>query len=116
MNETKRRALIAKAIAEHVMSGNTVSNPQTLEDSINTALSSSLVIDRFPLDYKGWTINIKMGKEFKGARGSVRNKRGYSAVRNSDGKVIEYAPSYDVSPSLSGIKVLIDVQEKQDET
>lgn len=66
----------------------------------------------FPMEYKGWKIEIKMGREFKGARGSVKNKRGYVATRISDGKVTEFAPSYDTNPSVQAIKIMIDAEER----
>jgi hypothetical protein len=66
----------------------------------------------FPMEYKGWRIEIKMGHQFKGARGSVRNKRGYIATRISDGKVVQFAPSYDTTPSVQTVKILIDVEER----
>lgn len=66
----------------------------------------------FPMEYKGWTITIKMGHEFKGARGSVKNKRGYVATRASDKKVVEFAPSYDSNPSVQIVKIMIDAEER----
>lgn len=66
----------------------------------------------FPMEYKGWKIEIKMGREFKGARGSVKNKRGYVATRLSDGKVQEFAPSYDTTPSVQAVKIMIDAEER----
>jgi hypothetical protein len=66
----------------------------------------------FPMEYKGWKIEIKMGREFKGARGSVKNKRGYVAIRISDLKTVEFAPSYDTTPSVQAVKIMIDMEER----
>jgi hypothetical protein len=66
----------------------------------------------FPMEYKGWKIEIKMGHEFKGTRGSVKNKRGYVATRISDGKVTEFPPSYDTNPSVQTVKIMIDMEER----
>jgi hypothetical protein len=66
----------------------------------------------FPMEYKGWKIEIKMGREFNGARGSVKSKRGYVATRISDGKVTEFAPSYDTTPSVQAVKIMIDMEER----
>jgi hypothetical protein len=66
----------------------------------------------FPLEYKGWRIEIKSGADF-GARGSVKGKRGYIATRLSDGKTHKLAPSYDVSPTLAGVKQIIDIEERR---
>lgn len=66
----------------------------------------------FPMEYKGWKIEIKMGHEFKGTRGSVKNKRGYVATRITDGKITEFAPSYDSNPSIKAVKTMIDIEER----
>lgn len=69
----------------------------------------------FPMEYKGWRIEIKMGREFKGTRGSVKSKRGYVATRLSDGKVQEFAPSYDTNPNVQAVKIMIDAEERAKE-
>jgi len=69
----------------------------------------------FPIEYKGWRIEIKMGREFKGTRGSVKGKRGYIATRTSDGKIVEFAPSYDCTPSVSAVKTMIDAEVRAEE-
>lgn len=64
----------------------------------------------FPMEYKGWRIEIKMGHEF-GRRGAVANYRGYVATRLSDGKTHNLMPSSAGPASLSGAKAIIDIEE-----
>jgi hypothetical protein len=83
-----------------------------LVEKARTLLAEKFTSTTFPMEYKGWKIEIKMGHEFKGTRGSVKNKRGYVATRISDGKTVQFAPSYDSTPSVQAVKIMIDVEEK----
>jgi hypothetical protein len=83
-----------------------------LVEKATKALSGKLVITKFPIEYKGWKIEIKMGREFKRTRGSVKGKRGYVATRLSDGKTTEFAPSYDTTPCVQSVKIMIDAEER----
>lgn len=89
-----------------------VEDHDKLVEKAKKFLSGKLVITKFPMEYKGWKIEIKMGREFKGTRGSVKGKRGYVATRISDGKISEFPPSYDTTPSVQAVKIMIDVEER----
>lgn len=83
-----------------------------LVEKAKKILSEKAASATFPMEYKGWKIEIKMGHEFKGTRGSVKGKRGYVATRISDGKITEFAPSYDTTPSVQAVKCMIDAEER----
>ena len=72
-------------------------------------------MEKFPLEYNDWTISIKMGHEFPGTRGSVRKMRGYTAVNKFSGKTQEFRPQYGCQQSLSGIKKILDLLDKNRE-
>ena len=98
---------------ENICSGTTYTEEyKALVEKARNLLKAKLTITRFPMEYKGWKIEIKMGHEFKGIRGSVKKKRGYVATRLSDGMVSMFAPSYDTTPSLQSVKIMIDAEER----
>ena len=81
-----------------------------------TADERSSKTSKFPLTYKGWKIQVRQGKDFKGTRGSVRNKRGYVATKKklSMGyRELEFRPTYDTSPTLGTVKSLLDLEEQK---
>jgi hypothetical protein len=61
------------------------------------------------MTYNDWTIEIKMGHEFKGTRGSVRRMRGYIATNKFNGKVQEFRPQSGCLQSLTLIKKTLDL-------
>lgn len=63
----------------------------------------------FPQIWKGWSIQIRMGHEFKGTRGSTRRSRGYVAVKGD--RVQEFPPSGGQPASLAGVRAWIDLVE-----
>lgn len=89
-----------------------VEDHEKLVEKAKKILSEKPASITFPMGYKGWKIEIKMGHQF-GRRGAVANYRGYLATRLSDGKTHKLIPSSAGPASINDVKAIIDVEEGQ---
>lgn len=98
-----------KAVVEaHLKAGNVVTEVDNLVNALETALKPKGL--SFPCEYGGWKVEIKMGHEFKGTRGSTRRSRGYVATNNSTGEIQEFPPSAGNSVGFSTVKQWVDLK------
>jgi len=99
-----------KAVIEtHVKAGNAVADAEGLASALEAALKPKGL--SFPCDYEGWRVEIRMGHEFKGTRGSTRSSRGYVATNISTGEVQEFPPSAGNSAGFASVRQWIDLKK-----
>lgn len=106
------REKIVEAIQAHVKEGNAVAGVDALADRIAEALKVKGL--SFPREYAGWRVEIKMGHEFKGTRGSTRRSRGYVARNITTGETQEFPPSAGHSAGFLAVKQWIDLKNKME--
>lgn len=104
------RDKIKAAIQEHVKDGGTVTNADALIDRLEAGLKPKG--QSFPCEYGGWRVEIKMGHEFKGTRGSTRRSRGYISTDLSTGEVQEFPPSAGNSVTMVTVRQWIDLKNR----
>jgi len=99
---------IKAAIEAHLKAGNVVTEADTLVSRLEAALQKKGL--SFPCEYRGWKVEIKMGHEFKGTRGSTRSSRGYVATNIATGEVQEFPPSAGNSAGYAAVRQWIDLK------
>ncbi len=99
---------IKAAIEAHLKAGNVVTDVDGLTSALEAALKPKGL--SFPCEYNGWKVEIKMGHEFKGTRGSTRRSRGYVATCTSTGEVQEFPPSAGNSVGFMTVKQWVDLK------
>lgn len=104
---SEKAGKIKRAIEEHLADGGLVTDPDWLVARIEAALKPTGL--SFPCEYRGWRVEIKMGHEFKGTRGSTRRSRGYMATNLQSGQIQEFPPSAGSSAGFVTVKKWIDV-------
>lgn len=101
---------VKRAIEEHIADGGLVTDPDGLVRRIEAAIKPKG--QSFPCEYEGWRVEIKMGHEFKGTRGSTRRSRGYVATNIATGQVQEFPPSAGSSAGFSSVKQWVDLMNR----
>jgi hypothetical protein len=104
------RDKIKAAIEEHLKDGNVVTGLDGLIERLEVALKPKG--QSFPCEYGGWRVEIKMGHEFKGTRGSTRRSRGYISTNLSTGEVQEFPPSAGNSVTMVTVRQWIDLKNR----
>lgn len=100
-----------KAVIEaHLKAGNVVTEVDGLVSALEAALKPKGL--SFPCEYHGWKVEIKMGHEFKGTRGSTRRSRGYVATCIATKEVQEFPPSAGNSVGFFTVKQWIDLKQE----
>jgi len=101
-------AKIRMAIEEHVRAGSKVEDMEGLIGRLEVMLKPKGL--SFPCEYGGWKVEIKMGHEFKGTRGSTRRSRGYVATCIATKEVQEFPPSAGNSVGFTTVKQWVDLK------
>lgn len=102
------REKIKAVIDAHLKAGNVVTDEAGLLDRMEAALKPKGL--SFPCEYGGWKVEIKMGHEFKGTRGSTRRSRGYIATCITTKEVQEFPPSAGNSVGFATVKQWVDLK------
>lgn len=107
--ESAVKEKIKAVIEDHLKAGNVVTDVDRLVNAIEEAMKPKGM--SFPCEYDGWKVEIKMGHEFKGTRGSTRRSRGYVATKISTGEIQEFPPSAGNSVGFSTVRQWINLKK-----
>lgn len=97
---------ILAALEAHIKDGNVIQNHQTLAKILYQVCGfhDSIGERCEKFDFEGWTIERKIGSDFKGARGTNLTCVGWIATHIDSGRIELFAPSGGVNVSPKAVE------------